>query len=144
MWPKQPYRHRPPRLWEMVELLNFMRECMKINKVRSKSHCVKKIKISHLYVVCFTIFLLLETFGSCLSSFRFWVVLIMLVWLNIFLFIFVHSPIKFKVQETSIESRLPVVDLVCFFFHTGYCIVQFYRWIQTLTIHSYRVSLDIK
>ena len=128
--------------------LNFIRECMKINKVCSKSHSVKKKGNKNftpwVYVVCFTICWLLESFRSCLSSFRFWVVLTIICIAQHILFIFVHSLIKFKVQETSIESRLPVVDEARFsFFFTLATIVQFYRWIQTLTIHWYRVSLDV-
>jgi len=47
--------------------LNFVRECMKINRIRSKSHFLKNLRnknvSSCVCVVCFTVCSLLEPFG---------------------------------------------------------------------------------
>ena len=47
--------------------LNFVTECMKINKIRSKSHVLKNLRHKNdspcVCVVCFTVCSLLEPFG---------------------------------------------------------------------------------
>ena len=47
--------------------LNFVRECMKINKIRTKSHFLKNLRSKNdspcVCVVCFTVCSLLEPFG---------------------------------------------------------------------------------
>ena len=54
-------------LWEFVDF-QFVRECMKINKIRLKFHFLTKIEIKMTYLVffflCFTVSSPLELFGS--------------------------------------------------------------------------------
>lgn len=55
--------HRQPRLYIGVRWnLNFIRDCMKVNKIRSKLHSLKKFAIlkndsTFFGVVCFTLYL---------------------------------------------------------------------------------------
>ena len=60
--------HRPPKLCGISLDFKFIRECMRINKIRPKFYFLTKIEILMTYLVFFFYYLLsaspLELFGS--------------------------------------------------------------------------------